>query len=89
MLKLLIGIYRISGIIRYPARNQVSGWIRYPVFGRKRYSVDRDIPDIRYPARNQVSGWIWYPVFGRKRYPVLSGILYPVESRIRHCRVHY
>ena len=53
-----VGMYRIFGIIRYPAKIQVSGWIRYPI-----------------PST--------------KQYPVLSGILYPVESHTRYYPVHY
>ena len=44
---------------------------------------------IQYPARNQVSSWIRYPVPGTKQYPVLSGILYLVESHIRYYLVYY
>ena len=36
---LYVGMYRISGIIWYPARNRVSGWIRYPVSSTKQYPV--------------------------------------------------
>ena len=55
--EMLLGMYRISGIIRYPVRNQVSGWIQYPGSSTK--------------------------------HPVLSGILYQVESHIRYYPVQY
>ena len=47
-------MYRISGIIQYPARNRVSGWIRYPVSGTKRYPVLSGI------LLNLISGIIQY-----------------------------
>ena len=46
-----IGMYRISGIIRYLARNQVSGWIRYPVSGTKQYPV---LSGILYPVESHI-----------------------------------
>ena len=49
-------MYRISGIIPFPARNQVSGWIRYQVSGTKQYPV---LSGILYPV-DLTSGIILY-----------------------------
>ena len=54
--KFSLGVYRIFGIIRYPARNQVSGWIRYPVSGTKQYLV---LSGILYPVESHIR---YYPV---------------------------
>ena len=51
--KIVASMYWISGIIRYPARNRVSGWIWYPVSGKKLYPVLSWYP---------VSGRISHPV---------------------------
>ena len=51
-----LGMYRISGIIWCPARNRVSGWIRYPVSGTKRYPV---LSDILYLVKSHIR---YYPV---------------------------
>ena len=48
---LKLGMYRISGIIRYPARNRVYGWIWYPVSGKKRYPV---LSNILYPVESHI-----------------------------------
>ena len=49
-------ILGMSGNIQYPARNQVSGWIQYPVSGTKQYPV---LSDILYPVESHIR---YYPV---------------------------
>ena len=50
-----LGMYQISGIIWYLARNWVSGWIRYPVSVTKRYPV---LSGFLYPVESHIQYYL-------------------------------